>query len=486
MNILNWNIRGMNSPRKRQALTEYISKYQVDIIAIQETKKETFSLRILRSLSHKLDIWIYLPSIGKSGGILFGGDSSKVEILSHSEHKYCVDIHLLNKLDQTEWQYTIVYGPVLRNLKQELWKELEQVRLGNTKPWILSGDFNVIRTSNEKSGTNFDVKISKMFNHSIHRHNLVEHKLLTRKYTWASGGNFALLDRFFTSLDWDQKYPNSTVSDLCKNGSDHCPLLLQVLGPSPPPSHHFRIDPLWLEQEEFCRLIRKWWQEHPLFPENLAYNWNYKLSILRKKIKGLAKNFYGQKKREKTSILQQLHHIEILTEQRPLLPQEVEKSNDLKHRLESIYLEEEIYWKQRSKQTWLEEGDSNTKYFHVIANHRKKQSRINSLVIDDTPTQSVPDIKAHVFQYYKDILGTPGIKYASLDPQFWDEQDKLTPHETTQLEIPFTLDEIHQALFACEPTGAPGPDGFSFKFYQHFWDLVKDDLYSVLIFMPTL
>lgn len=101
MNILNWNIRGMNSFRKRHALRDYITKHQIDMIAIQETKKEQFSNRTLRGLSTKLDIWIYLPSVGRSGGILFGGDSNKVEIISHSSHKFCLDIHFLNKADQT-------------------------------------------------------------------------------------------------------------------------------------------------------------------------------------------------------------------------------------------------------------------------------------------------------------------------------------------------------------------------------------------------
>ena len=49
MNILNWNIRGMNSPRKRLALADFLQKYQIDLVAIQETKKEEFSNRMLRS-----------------------------------------------------------------------------------------------------------------------------------------------------------------------------------------------------------------------------------------------------------------------------------------------------------------------------------------------------------------------------------------------------------------------------------------------------
>lgn len=31
-------------------------------------------------------------------------------------------------------------------------------------------------------------------------------------------------------------------------------------------------------------------------------------------------------------------------------------------------------------------------------------------------------------------------------------------------------------MFSADPNGAPGPDGFSFQFYQFFWGLVKQEL----------
>ena len=59
---------------------------------------------------------------------------------------------------------------------------------------------------------------------------------------------------------------------------------------------------------------------------------------------------------------------------------------------------------------------------------------------------------------------------------FWDPSDILTTSESNLLELPFTESEIHKALFDSEPNGAPGPDGFSFHFYQKFWDTIKPDL----------
>jgi hypothetical protein len=80
MNLLCWNARGLGSSKKRNMLHDLIIDHHVDIVAIQETKKQTFSTRILRSISTKLDEWFELPFVGLSGGILIECDSAKVAI----------------------------------------------------------------------------------------------------------------------------------------------------------------------------------------------------------------------------------------------------------------------------------------------------------------------------------------------------------------------------------------------------------------------
>ena len=38
---------------------------------------------------------------------------------------------------------------------------------------------------------------------------------------------------------------------------------------------------------------------------------------------------------------------------------------------------------------------------------------------------------------------------------------------------------MKEAIFSSYPDGAPGPDVIPFLFYQHFWDLVKNDLLDI-------
>lgn len=49
----------------------------------------------------------------------------------------------------------------------------------------------------------------------------------------------------------------------------------------------------------------------------------------------------------------------------------------VKEKLNQLLNQEEIYWKQREKTFWLNEGDDNTKFFHACASARKKNNHLS-------------------------------------------------------------------------------------------------------------
>lgn len=40
----------------------------------------------------------------------------------------------------------------------------------------------------------------------------------------------------------------------------------------------------------------------------------------------------------------------------------------------------------------------------------------------------------------------------------------------------FSKEEIKEAIWDCDNSKSPGPDGFGMEFYKHSWDIIKDDL----------
>ena len=56
----------------------------------------------------------------------------------------------------------------------------------------------------------------------------------------------------------------------------------------------------------------------------------------------------------------------------------------------------------------------------------------------------------------------------NLGQDFWEVDEKVTALENELLEAPFTENEVREAVFSSYAEGAPGPDGFSFLFYQVF------------------
>lgn len=71
-----------------------------------------------------------------------------------------------------------------------------------------------------------------------------------------------------------------------------------------------------------------------------------------------------------------------------------------------IYQAEEIYWQRRSGEKWIIEGDSNTSFFHGVANGRKRKTTIIVLENEGVEITDLQEIKKnHIYDFYKSCLG---------------------------------------------------------------------------------
>jgi hypothetical protein len=113
----------------------------------------------------------------------------------------------------------------------------------------------------------------------------------------------------------------------------------------------------------------------------------------------------GEQKREKRDLLLELSNIDNQAENRELLPEEWAYRYQVERKLKNLYLEEEIYWRQRIGKHWSQAGDSNTRFFHQFANGRMRKGTIVQLDTDLSIITEQQDIMDHVTQYYKGLFG---------------------------------------------------------------------------------
>ena len=61
--------------------------------------------------------------------------------------------------------------------------------------------------------------------------------------------------------------------------------------------------------------------------------------------------------------------------------------------------------RQRSRMMFLAEGDANTKFFHLMACHRKRRNFIRSLHVHGNVIVSEEGMADALYQYYDQVLG---------------------------------------------------------------------------------
>jgi hypothetical protein len=112
----------------------------------------------------------------------------------------------------------------------------------------------------------------------------------------------------------------------------------------------------------------------------------------------------------------------------------------------------------------------------MVANGKHRKKRILSLDDDNEKIEGQANLKSYITRFYKGLFGESEENSFNLDEDRTDYINQVTISENELLTTPFNEKEIRDAIFAMEHNKAPGPDGFPAKFYQKFWEVIKEDL----------
>lgn len=138
---------------------------------------------------------------------------------------------------------------------------------------------------------------------------------------------------------------------------------------------------------------------------------------------------------------------------------------------------EEISWWQKSKTTWLKEGDRNTRYFHHTANMRNSINLIHRLKVGGDWIIDQAKIRDCIEEYYRQLYMEPFPKRPEIEGV---DFDFISEDQRRWLERPFSKEEVKLALNSMKDDKAPGPNGFLIKFLKVCWDVVDNEAMATL------
>jgi exonuclease III len=176
-----WNSRGLGDLAKHGYLENLVKEEQIDFIALMETGRDHFPDKTLQKLcGGKKIIWHCLAPHGRSGGILLGVDLTVFDIGSIDEGDFYVKFTLRNKDDDYKWALFVVYGPAQQENKENFLIEMAHICSIESLPYIIGGDFNILRSPEDKNKDNFDAKWPDLFNMVIQNLDLKEIEMCGR------------------------------------------------------------------------------------------------------------------------------------------------------------------------------------------------------------------------------------------------------------------------------------------------------------------
>lgn len=104
-----------------------------------------------------------------------------------------------------------------------------------------------------------------------------------------------------------------------------------------------------------------------------------------------------------------IYELDLAQESRLLSPGEIELRRELKAKVLGLASLERSMACQRARLRHLCEGDACTKYFHLLACHRRRKNFLFAITHDGQTFTEEEAKMGIVFQYYNMLLGTPFI-----------------------------------------------------------------------------
>ena len=112
---------------------------------------------------------------------------------------------------------------------------------------------------------------------------------------------------------------------------------------------------------------------------------------------------FGNVGRQKKELLEALKLLDVKEGELGLFEVELGERPELRSQIQNLLSLEEVLWRQKSRLLCIKEGDNNTKFFHKMANSRRRHNHISMLEVDGVIYEDESEMADQAIQFYKKV-----------------------------------------------------------------------------------
>ncbi|XP_025636103.1 uncharacterized protein [Arachis hypogaea] len=356
--------------------------------------------------------------------------------------------------------FCLVYGAHTRAGKLAVWEELSFIAGLCQVSICYMGDFNEVTQVEERKDQDRLTASAEDFKSWVQDMQLVDLPLNDRNYTWFRGSSCSRIDRVLVSLEWTEEFPEIRLKGGPRGLSDHCPIIVQNTicrdGLRP-----FRSLDSCFTHEGFLRMVREEWR-------NLGeVQFTDKLKALTMPLRRWHKDKFGDMDKKIQHFEEEIKKVDELARNGVYDGTSEARRKALVSCCKQWYVRKKIHWKQMSRSKHAKDMDKNTRYFHNLASARRRNNRIDGLIINGRLVRNQSRIKIAIRDFYKYLYHqerSPVVGFRDGLVNRIDEEESIA------LERLLTSEEIREAVWDCESSKAPRSDGYNMNFIKKCWD----------------
>jgi hypothetical protein len=232
---------------------------------------------------------------------------------------------------------------------------------------------------------------------------------------------------------------------------------------------HFHFRSFWTKLSGYLDAVKSAW--HPLQRASPFCRLDWLLRNMAHVLQSWSTRFVGSIRMQLAITKEVVLCLESAYDRRQLAMHEEELRRALKLKALRLASLQRTVARQESRILWLREGEAPTKFFHVYMSARGRKKRIRQLVHDDQ-TLGSEEGKAEAAYSFANLLGMAATRTNTIDL----DTIGMPSQDLGHLCQRFTEDEVWSVIRSLNPDKAPDPGGFTTRFLQSTWQVIRCDV----------